>query len=181
MVDVLAEIANSKRSVYRLQTLARYNLGGDEQELKDYQRGVLLPERAENSWLETIRGVASSGRTFTNLHILPAELGTYLKYSIEWWYIYWAKAGANMRFLKTAIPLLTDGSIEPSVISDHWLIDDERLIFVAYDQQGVSKGVTLEQNCSLVEAAVAAKNALLNESWSLEELLSRLRGTQVSI
>jgi len=164
-----------EKSAFRLQLLPEYAVSDEDTEYRDFLAGEPLPERAGIPWLETMAGQVRRGRTWTNVHLLPERLTPYLRYLIDWWYVYHAHAGAEIRFL----PYQYANEIQALAPQDFWLFDDTLVIHMRYGSAGEFLGVAEALAPQALHRAQAARNFALANSEDLRSMLSRRRAGEL--
>lgn len=159
-----------KERAFRIQTLHTYSVGIEDQDYVRYTSGTALPERDNVEWLRTIESNVKAGRAWTNVHIVPDRLTTYMRYITDWWYPYHAKAGADIRFvLPDKVPRVM--RITPM---DFWLLDDT-VVWMYYDKEGRFLRPAISKSSSDLELALKVRDIAMESSISLEEFLSLRR------
>ena len=73
-----------RKSAIRLQTLPKYDITGEQLEYNQFLAGKPLPDVDADEWFVGMADAVASGKTWSNIHILPPLLTPYLKYLIEW-------------------------------------------------------------------------------------------------
>lgn len=126
-----------RQRLFRMESLPRYTVDSDGD---DYQRW--LDEEAEpswerlNSWLEVLRDERAAGKISSRVRVLPAQLTDYERYACEFGYRYTAEAGEDIRVLRRGEHDLPEGLIE----RDFWIIDDDQVVAMHYDDDGRFEG-----------------------------------------
>jgi Family of unknown function (DUF6879) len=121
------------RTAFRLETLDLYSSGSDGGDVARYLRGEPAPDPARKEpWLARLRDERASGKLRQRVHVLRSPLSPYLRYECEWGYAY------NAPFEDIRILDLAERAFPPGLIADHdfWLIDDQDLIIINYDDGG---------------------------------------------
>ncbi|MFS8532673.1 DUF6879 family protein [Sphaerobacter thermophilus] len=121
------------RTLFRLETLDQYEVASDGSDFARYLQGEPEPDwDRKGPWLDHLRDEARRGLYRHRVHVLRGPLGDYLRYECEWGYAYNARAGEDIRILDLA------ETPEPTGLVDHdfWLIDDERVLRMHYDEAG---------------------------------------------
>jgi hypothetical protein len=160
-----------QKSAFRLQLLPAYRVMAEQEEFARYLDGEPLPERPGVPWLETMTGQVRKGRTWTNVHLLPKTLTPYLRYLTDWWYVYQARAGAEIRFL----PSQYTNEMQSLAPQDFWLFDDRLLILLQYGEHGEFLGVDEASSPDTLRLAQKARDFALEHSEDLRAVLARRR------
>jgi hypothetical protein len=129
-------------SAFRLQTLPTYLVDAERDEYSTFLTGQLFPDRESSSWLRLIRNKVASGADWLNIHLLPSALTPYLRYLIDWGYVYQAQAGAQIRCV-----LDSEAARRPAELpTDYWLFDDKVLVWLSYGSDGRFLKATLSDS-----------------------------------
>src|ERR1043166_1443630 len=84
---------------FRLELLPKY----DVPELRDrvalYLSGQPLPPESKTQWMDYVSKTVQAGKRIRRVHVVPARLTPYLRYEIEWGYLYTASAGEEIFLL----------------------------------------------------------------------------------
>jgi hypothetical protein len=118
---------------FRLETLSRYDVPGEEEALRAFLEGAPKPgpDPDDLAWQANIGAHAAAGRPMQRVHIIRGPLTDYLRFEIEWGYRDNAAAGEDIRILHVAKGELPDlGDV------DFWLFDDSTLVLMRYDEKG---------------------------------------------
>lgn len=120
-------------TLFRLETLDRYDVGSDGDDLARYLAGEPGPDMTRKGpWMDHIRGEVARGLHTYRVHVVRGPLTGYLRFEFEWGYAYNAAAGEHIRILDLAEqpkpPALAD--------EDFWLIGGDRAVQMRYDPAG---------------------------------------------
>lgn len=123
-----------QRDLLRVQTRDEYNVGSDGEDYRRYLAGEAEPTWSRKGpWLDHLRSLIESGKTWRNVHVLQTPLSSYLRYACEWGYAYNVTAGQDIRILELSsgdlFTWLTD-------VGDFWVIDDSEVVQMHYDDGG---------------------------------------------
>lgn len=123
-------------TLFRLETLETYDVGGDDEDFRRYLAGQSGPT---SKWPEVVRGEVASGKHTYRVHLVNGPLTDYLRYEFEWCYGPNASAGEHIRILDTV------EAHKPAEVldEDFWIVDDEQLIRMHYSRTGEFEGATL--------------------------------------
>ena len=169
-------IQTFEKSLFRIQTLPQYNTGGDEQEALDaYFAGTPLPTTASWPWFQTIRSKVESGCQWTNVHLLSNPLSGYLRFGIEWAYVFFDDAGAETRFVHphNAPPL------PGRLCEDFYLFDDHVVARMEYEPGGTPAEVEIFEDARVADYIQAAK-AWTERSVGLRAVLKQIRSGELN-
>jgi len=130
-----------QRSAFRLETLDHYQVASDGGDLARYLSGEPDPDPdRKGPWLERLRAEKVAGRLRHRVHVLRTPLNDYLRFECEWGYAPNAGAGERIHILDTAERGLP---AEVEMLEDFWLMDDETVLRMHYDEQGAYLGASL--------------------------------------
>ncbi|WP_427890256.1 DUF6879 family protein [Kribbella sp. GL6] len=138
-VDAIFE--GYRRSAFRLETLDHYDVGSDGGDVARYIAGEPDPDPdRKGPWLDELRSERAAGKLRHRVHVLRTPLTGYLRYECEWGYVPNAAAGEQIHILDLTETELPTG-IE--ILEDFWLMDDQTVLRMHYDAQGVYLGASL--------------------------------------
>ena len=121
-----------KKSAFRLEVLDFYE--PDNEQFQRYLRGESGPNmERKKAWLDYIASEVNAGHPMRRVHIVRSPLNEYLQFACEWGYSYNAEAGEEIRILDLA----DKPANEAIVFEDFWILDDETVIVMHYDDSGV--------------------------------------------
>lgn len=145
------------RHAFRLELLDAYEVASDGGQFGRYIAGQPAPgPDVFGPWLERLRAELAAGVTRQRVHVVTRPLSPYLRYECEWGYTATAGAGEDIRILDLT------GHALPAWIPprDFWLIDDQYVVEMHYDQAAQFGGaVVLDQ--THVPAHRAARDQLV--------------------
>lgn len=132
--------AHFTSTLFRLETLDRYDVGSDGGDLARYLAGEPGPDMARKGpWMEQIRSEVARGLHTYRVHVVRGPLTGYLRFEFEWGYAYNARAGEHIRILD-----LTERPAPAALASeDFWLIGHDHAIAMRYDPDGRFTGAEL--------------------------------------
>jgi hypothetical protein len=160
-----------QQSAFRLQLLPEYKVEEEHADYTAFLAGEPLPDRAGHPWLEKIARHVALGRTWTKIHLLPPTLTPYLRYLIDWWYIYQERAGCQIGFLLDS----QAQDIRRLASHDFWLFDDRILVHMHYDADGRLLETEDASTAETLATARAARDFALAHSQDLRTILARRR------
>jgi hypothetical protein len=142
----------AQTDLFRLETLASYDVGSDGGDFARYVAGEPGPDPARKEpWLARLRADAERGLRNRRVHVLRSPVGDYLRYESEWGYLPNSGAGEDIRILDLA----EVGAPHGLVAEDFWLMDNGTVVRMHYDDAGRFLG-----------ASVAPKWQLLRYRWA---------------
>lgn len=119
--------------LFRLETLARYDVASERDDFARYLAGEAGPNMAGKApWLSHIRDEVARGLHTYRVHVVDGPLSDYLRFEFEWGYVHNAAAGEHIRILDLSEQPRPDGLID----EDFWLIGEDRGIRMRYDPEG---------------------------------------------
>jgi hypothetical protein len=120
-------------TLFRLETLDRYDVGSNGSDLNRYLAGEPGPDMARKGpWMDQIRSEVARGLHTYRVHVVRGPLTAYLRFEFEWGYRFNADAGEHIRILDLA------EQPEPAALADEdfWLIGDDQAVSMRYDPAG---------------------------------------------
>jgi hypothetical protein len=121
------------RIAFRLEVRDSYAVASDGGDLARYLAGEDAPDATrKNAWLDELRADTAAGKRWQWVHVVRGPLTDYLRYECEWGYAVNIHAGAEVRILDLA------ERAAPAVLPDEdfWLLDDEAVLIMRYDDRG---------------------------------------------
>lgn len=170
-VAELSEIMSSaRRSLFRLETLDRYEVPIDGSDFSVYLTGGDQPPNPDKlAWREHLRAEKAAGIRRHRVHLIDTTygLGDYLRYECEWGYTATTAAGEDVRILD--LPPARRPPELTEIDHDFWLLDEQRVLRMHYDADATFHGAELlpADHMSLYQAArdVAWSRAEEFTSW----------------
>lgn len=90
--------------VFRLETLQRYAVPGDEDRQAAFREGRPLPERpGKTATLQLIRNSVAAGKRFGRVHVVDQPLSDYVRYELVAAYPENVAAGEDVRIAERAV------------------------------------------------------------------------------
>lgn len=125
--------AHFTRSAFRIEALDVYTVDSDGDDVARYLAGEEEPTGdARLPWLKELRDDTAAGRQWSRVHVLSTPLNDYLRYECEWGYVDNVGAGEQVGIID-----LSEQELPAEVILDEfWLLDDEHLLLMCYDEAG---------------------------------------------
>src|SRR5712692_3371864 len=121
-----------KRSAFRLETLPRYRVGGEDESIARFLAGEEPPpNERKGAWTDLIRSNMAAGKRMHRVHLIRGPLTDYLRWEIEWGYPPNVEAGEEIGILH-----VQDSDLPELGTEDFWLFDDELAVRMDYDSEG---------------------------------------------
>lgn len=132
--------AQYTESAFRLETLPAYDVDSDGDDVGRYLAGEPAPDPARKQpWLDELRAEKSAGKRRYRVRILETPLSDYDRYACEWGYALNAAAGEEIYILDLSVTPRPAGIVD----EDFWLLDDEHVLRMVYDDAGRFEGSLL--------------------------------------
>ena len=163
-----------ERSAFRLETLRRYSVAGEDERLRAFRLGLPRPERSVRTspWLARIAATTAAGKSWRRIRVLSRPLSEYERYQIIG-YQESIEAGDVVR--------IADRSAHPELASlrrDFWLFDAEApqpfAALMSYDDQGSYLGAQVSAEREVIEACKTAQRLAERYAVSLADFLAQL-------
>lgn len=122
--------ARFTRSLFRLETHDHLDVPSDREDMRKYLAGE--PGPGPRPWLDVIRDEVSRGLHTYRVHVVRSPLTDYLRYVCEWGYRLNVEAGEHVAILDLA----ERDAPRELVWTDYWLIDDQHVVLMSYDERG---------------------------------------------
>ena len=120
-------------SAFRLETLPEYRVEGEAEELALFLQGKPLPPDGNEGWCRIVAAATQAGKRMQRVHVIPRRLTPYLRFEIEWGYLYSAEAGEEILLLPHDSPDQVFGTWP---LHDFWVFDDRIYVRMHYDEAG---------------------------------------------
>lgn len=121
------------RTAFRLEVRESYDVAAESGELNRYLAGEPGPDPDRDSpWLNELRADTAAGKRWQWVHVVRGPLSPYLRMAFEWGYPANVRAGADVRVLDLA------EHPRPAALvgEDFWLLDDQAVLIMRYDEEG---------------------------------------------
>jgi Family of unknown function (DUF6879) len=168
----LGELLSSfRRSAFRLETLDRYTIPGEEAWLESFHRDGSIPDLTPETypWLKLVADATAAGRTVQRVHIVGQPPSEYVRWELGMYRLL-AAAGEDIRIADRADhPEL--GDFGP----DFWLFDDTTVAVMGYDPEGRYRGAEAADDAAPYRAQ---RDLALSRSVSLDAFLATAGGTR---
>ena len=155
---------------FRLETLPQYKVAEENDELQRFLSGELFPTHANHrEWLNALESWTSAGKKIIRVRVLPKIKMPYLRFEIEWAYLYNVKCGEEIFFLEEEdyhrlfdVPLY-----------DWWMFDQKTTVKMIYGTEGDFHGGEYIPDIDLRYREV--RDSVLSIAIPLKEYLRRER------
>lgn len=158
-------ISSAGHSLFRLETLDRYEVPVDGSDFAVYLAGGDQPHNPDKlAWQEHLRAERAAGIWRHRVHLIDTTHGLtdYLRYECEWGYTATTAAGEDIRILDLDTEHRPRDLME--VGHDFWLIDSERVVHMHYNADATFHGGEL-----LPAHATARYRAVRDIAWDMAE------------
>ena len=162
-------------SSFRLEALDQYSVEFEREEFEAFLRGDPLPPPNPpefDAWLEQLRRERAEGRLRSRVHAIAGPLTPYLHYEIDWAYKGNAAAGEDIRIVHAPSWETSPFGTQPP---DFYLLDDERVILLAYDESGHWLGGEIITDPAELPRYRRLRDLALSTSRPLAEYLAAMR------
>jgi hypothetical protein len=171
-----ALFSSFRQTAFRLETLAAYDVVDDREQLGQFRAGRPLPPPSppDEEWRVLVRGAVASGKDMSRVHVLPPSLTPYLRYEIDWGYLYNAEAGERILLLEHDPP----GAFLPGwTAHDFWLFDDATAVRMHYDSNGTYQYPEMISGRRDVEFYAHVRDVAVASAVTLQEYLVEVRNS----
>lgn len=162
-----------EREAFRLESRDHYSVDSEREEFARYLRGEPLSERKNRGWCEFVRSAVQSGRKISRVHVMRVPLTPYLRFEIDWGYVFSNAAGEEIFLFPQQ--KLADASI--SELGDFWLFDNKQLIRMDYDAAGAFQHAELIDDPKSLEKARSIRERLIAEAIPFRQYLAQQRSS----
>jgi hypothetical protein len=152
-----------RRSWFRLETLQRYDVPYERDELAAFLRGESIDTRP-GPWQGMIREHVAAGRQLARVHVIEEPLSDYIRYELHV-YTPNVDAGEDVR----VIPIRRGDWPAGLPRHDYWLFDEERLWLMDYDPAGAFQATRNVDDPAVVEQHRQWRDAALALSIPLND------------
>lgn len=151
-------IDRAQRTLFRLETLDRYDVGSDGGDFARYIAGESGPD-AERvaAWHQVLQADLARGVRTRRVHVVRTPLSDYLRFEFEWGHRL-NLAYEDIRVLDLAETDAPDGL---AAVGDFWVIDDGDVALMHYDDNGRFQGFEM-----LPGGAVRQALAVRDAAWA---------------
>jgi hypothetical protein len=174
--ELAALFADFQRTAFRLETLPQYRVEGEEEAFRLFLAGASIPDAMKDrEWLRNIRHTTASGKTWRRVHAISGPLTPYLRFEMEWGYVYSQDAGEDIRILHEEDD--PNRHFEGLPFEDFWLFDDRLVVRMCYDAEGRYLGAAEPIDDT---AAVEGYRATRDAAWARAVPFDRYRNEKRS-
>ena len=169
VIDDLADpafgrlFADVQRSWFRLETLQRYDVPYERDDLEQFLRGEPLAT-APGPWQAMIRDHVAAGRALARVHVIEEPLTDYVRYELHA-YSPNVDAGEDVRLIPVRRGVWPPGLPR----HDYWLFDDACLWLMDYDPDGAFEAARLVDDPVTIAHHREWRNAALARSIPLAD------------
>lgn len=163
----------SRRSAFRLETRDRYDVPSEHERVRRFLAGAPDDDYllAAHDWGAMTRAAAAEGRPFRRVRVVTVPLGDYSRYAL------WSAqgnlaAGEEIRYLDRGQADALGLPVRPP--HDAWLLDDERVAVLRFDDEDRLLGAELLTDPAAVEQHRAWRDIAWKASASRDEFLRSL-------
>jgi hypothetical protein len=122
---------------FRLEARDDYAAAYEEDAIRRFLAGEPLDPSFIAPWLDRVAAATAAGRRIERVHVVTEPLSDYLRYEMEG-YGFTTGAGEGVWILTRPMARALELPQQ-----DFWLLDDAKVVFMHYDQQGVFLGAEL--------------------------------------
>ncbi|MFC4912803.1 DUF6879 family protein [Actinomadura gamaensis] len=171
--DFGAIFTTVRRSAFRLETRDRYDVPSEHERVRRFLAGdpdedYLL---AAHDWGAMTRAAAAEGRPFRRVRVVTVPLGDYSQYA-AWSAQGNLAAGEEIRYLERDQAEALGLPVRPP--HDAWLLDDERVAVLHFDDEDHLLGAEMLTDPAAVEQHRAWRDTAWKASVSRDEFLRSL-------
>jgi len=161
-------------SAFRLETLPEYRVESEAAEFDLFLRGKPLPPDSNEAWCRVVSAATGAGKRMQRVHVVPPRLTPYLRFEIDWGYLYSAEAGEEIGLLMHDQP---DRLFGEWPLHDFWVFDDHTYVRMRYDDDGRFLFGELVDDHAAVEAYRRVQAVALDHAISLQRYLAEVRSS----
>ncbi|MCI0386623.1 DUF6879 family protein [Streptomyces sp. CNQ085] len=131
-----AVLRGFRSEAWRLETLPRYTVPQEAEELAAFRAGKRVDPRAYSSpYTEDLKRLRREGKKKGRVHIVTRPLSEYLRFEFSRYYAPHVAAGEDIRILD-----VTDRDNPLPGVQDFWLFDRSRVVLMRYREDGTQIG-----------------------------------------
>jgi hypothetical protein len=165
-------------SAFRLETLSEYRVEESAQKVELFLKGTPLPPDGNDAWCQLVSAARTAGKRMSRVHVIPRRLTPYLRYEIEWGYVYSAEAGEEILLLPHDQP----GELFATwPLPDFWLFDDgtnrRSCVRMHYDATGRFLFGQLVTDPSEIDTYRRARDVAIAHAVTLQQYLAEQRNS----
>lgn len=167
---------NFRQVAFRFETLPAYKVPEETADLQAFLDGEPLPQSRDEDWLSFLKSSVRGGKRVQRVRFLPTSLTPYLRFEIEWGYLFNDEAGEDIRFLLSSN--FNTNSIQS--VTDFWIFDNNSVVLMDYDVEGKYLGVREITKPAEASRYLQLQGELIEASISLRQFLALYRTGQYS-
>jgi hypothetical protein len=153
-------------SWFRLETLQRYDVEYEREELAAFLRGEPV-DTTPGPWQKTLRDHVAAGRRLVRVHVLEEPLSDYVRFELQA-YVPNVDAGEDVRLIAVRRGEWPEGVPR----HDFWLFDDARLWLMDYDAGGGFQAARRIEDAAAVAQHRRWRDAALAQSIPLADYVA---------
>jgi hypothetical protein len=148
-------LSAAQRSLFRLETLDRYDVGSDGGDLARYLRGEPGPDMdRKRAWHKVLQADQARGVRNYRVHVVRSPVSPYCRYEMEWGY------ALNAPYEDIGILDLAEVERPAGLVGhDFWLVDDHQAVRMRYDDDGRYLGAEIVAAADLPRYRTARETA----------------------
>jgi len=159
-----------EHSAFRLETLPVYSVPEEADDFQRFLSGESLPISMNEEWCDWTRQQTLLGKTLQRVRVISLPLSSYLRFEIDWRYVYSNVAGEEIYLLeKSKIPA------DMLSLADFWLFDGRVLVRLRYDSNGHFIAEEADIAASSISIYREAATSLLSLGTPLKQFLADIR------
>lgn len=157
-------------SAFRLETLDHYSVPDEADEYRRFISGEWLPKSTGEEWCQLVGENVQLGRVMERVRVISNPLTSYMKFEIDWRYVYSSAAGERISLLeKSKIPKGLSG------IDDYWLFDESVVIWMRYGTNGHFLRAEKETDLEVISRCQQTRTSLLSMATPMRQYLVETR------
>jgi hypothetical protein len=153
---------------FRLEMLPEYVVPEEAEDFDRFRRGEPLPLDSNQAWVDYIGAAVAHGKTIQRVRCARTPHVPYVRYELEWGFLYSATAGEDIRISTEADAFL-------SRLGDFWLFDDHDVVLLHYTDDGRYLGSTVVTDNDTLSTAREIRAQALEMSTPLRAYLAKAR------
>lgn len=170
-----AELFTSfERSAFRIETLPVYSVDGERDQYASFLDGELAPPNSNDQWAQQIAVGTAAGKKYARVHVIDHDISPYIRFEIQYYYVFNAKAGEDIRFVFRE-------DVKDLTFTDTWLFDDSIVVDMSYTADGELLYINQNEHPKRLEEARRAWSEMSTRSFDLKQLLRMTRAAGLKI
>jgi hypothetical protein len=159
-----------QRSVFRLEAQDYYTSDAEDEAMRRWLAGEVLPTRLESNYLRLVRAARTSARSWRRVHAVTGPT-PYLRFEMEAYYTANEAAGEEIGILQHPDLASVFGEQPP----DFWLFDDELVLRMEYDETGRIATIPIVTDPGAVRRYLPLRDIAVRHSVPVREYRAALR------